>query len=347
MRPAASCTSLAESTETLEAPTSSSRAKFFQDEDVVEVNSNSPQSVQQSEGEEFSQISQSSGAVKGKLESTGRSTASTTPCRYSTSEFDDTECNDERKLSKDDELKKVEEAIEEKAPSTLPQCNGFTDFVKKEPKKEEEDGEMELFDEEECKSKTSKVDDGSYEREDVKKTDKEMKRTKEMAELVIREFEIIANFTRFERWPNFYFLPSLQVNKAVEYEVESHHDFQTVVHDLETFQTLQKDITSRLTNAQDLLKDLTKAVKELPSKKTDDDADEKSTAPHSSLRSIIERFAAELGDGVLARIKADPNLLSALESPIVKEEEMVTEEENKKSNISRKRQKPGLMVSVC
>lgn len=85
-----------------------------------------------------------------------------------------------------------------------------------------------------------------------------------------------------------------------------------MVHDLESFHVFQRDITSRLATGRRLLDELSTACETAESIKTtktpaagDDDC--------STLRAVIDRIAAELGDAVLKRIKADPQLAAALQ----------------------------------
>ena len=102
------------------------------------------------------------------------------------------------------------------------------------------------------------------------------------------------------------------LKSAVEAEVGDWHSFRTAVHDLESFEVLRGDVASRLTTAQRLLKELTAAVK-------------RDSSP-VDLRPLFERFAAELGDRVLRRIKSDPILASALDGKLEEVKVEATEE---------------------
>nr|CDS21208.1 Bromodomain containing protein [Echinococcus granulosus] len=102
------------------------------------------------------------------------------------------------------------------------------------------------------------------------------------------------------------------IAKAAESEVDTSHCFDTVVYDLESFYVFQRDISSRLATGRRLLIELSTACVTVETATGNDDC--------STLRAVVDQIAAELGDAVLKRIQADPQLTAALQQQVVKVE---------------------------
>ncbi|KAL5106746.1 Bromodomain-containing factor 1 [Taenia crassiceps] len=147
------------------------------------------------------------------------------------------------------------------------------------------------------------------------------------------------------------------IAKAAESEVDASHSFDTVVHDLDSFHVFQRDIASRLATGRRLLEELSAACEAVESAKTTE-TPTASIDDCSTLRTVIDRIAAELGDAVLKRIKADPQLAVALQQQqavkveaeqvdVGKPREKVEEEAigSKLSKNPQKRRKSGFSTS--
>lgn len=121
-----------------------------------------------------------------------------------------------------------------------------------------------------------------------------------------------------------------------------------MVHDLATFNALRSCLASRLETARRLLEELTSISIGEPSSST-------------SMRSVVEKFAAELGDGLMKVMEADGELLAALSIGSVKmeaeeaskplaeeteENKKEDEEESKALKNPKKRRRTSFLVSV-
>ncbi|KAL5961247.1 Bromodomain-containing protein 3 [Taenia solium] len=307
LRAVESSASLAESTAThtniSEAPTPNP-PKFFQgeEEEEEEDDSNLPESFHHSEEEEGNGVdSQSNGVLKkdnSDLDCTGSngSTASTIPFCEASDDGKTTPTVDELK-KEDESAVAVGSVIEDPMVS---KCNGFSTMEKEEEVKDA----GETVGNDLTISTTDRDEVSSCGR--VKEEASGEKKVKEVGELIA---------------------------KVAESEVDMGHSFDTVVHDLESFHVFQHDIASRLATGRRLLDELSTACEAVESVKTMEtpaaDNDDCST-----LRAVIDRIAVELGDAVLKRIKADPQLAAALQQQqVVKVEAEQVDVEKPKAKV--------------